>query len=123
MNTPSIKLTENNFLKLVDIKDLSANESEHLVNYGFPIFERMDDHHILFILENIFYCESCEVNHMSLNMIHFLGYTIEFTIEVRTIDCYAESSFYEHEGEILAMWSCGHFSYDPISKHLELWAT
>jgi len=42
-------------------------------------------------------------------------------LDVNSLDCYDTCQVYDHDDEKRFLYSCGSFSYDPITKHLELW--
>lgn len=114
-------LTSENFLKIIDIGEILSNEVEVIELYGLNAFNRMSENNCIFILEDIFSCSDCEQVHLDVVLINFYGQQIEFVLDVLSIDCFGSCQVYDHNGEKRFLYSSTSFSYDPITKNLELW--
>ena len=115
-------LTSRNFLKVIDIEEILSNEVEVIELYGLAAFNRMSDDNCIFILDDIYSCIQCDGFHLCVILINFYGTQVEFLLDVKSIDCFDSTQVYDHNGEKRFLYSCKSFSYDPITKHLELWS-
>jgi len=117
----NIVLTSENFLKIIDISNILLNEVEVIELYGLTAFNRMSEHNCIFIVENIYSCDNCDELHLDIIMVNYFGRSVLFTLDVNSLDCYDTCQVYDHDDEKRFLYSCGSFSYDPITKHLEMW--
>lgn len=120
MNTKML-LTSDNLTKIIDLKQLSLLETEFIELYGVTCYNHTSEDNITFILQNIFFCDDCETNHLLISLVNYYGQYIEFTFDVSSIENHGKGVIYQHKDEMQFMYYGNRFAYDPLSKNLEIW--